>query len=91
MLVRITSRFTVFPEESIVLGVGNNIYSQATVKFKPLRPFSPVAERDIRKHIAAVTAATITSRLIIGLHKAVAGANEVLIDSEEVIDWNAAL
>lgn len=91
MLVWITRRLTVFPEESIVLGVCNNIYSQAAVEFKPLRPFSPLVELDIRKHVPAVTTTTITSRLVIGLYKAVDGADEVPVDSEEVIDWNAAL
>jgi hypothetical protein len=65
VFVWVASRLTVFTEEGKVLGVRYYINSESTVDFKPLRAFAPVFKLNIRKHIAAVAASTITGRIII--------------------------
>ena len=54
-----------FPEEGVVHGVSNDTNSQRAVKFKPLRPFPPLTEIYIGKHVATVATASISGRVII--------------------------
>lgn len=65
MFIWVASGFTVFTEAGIVSGIRDYINSQSAVKFKPLRPFPPVFKLNIRKHIAAVAATSITGRIIV--------------------------
>lgn len=65
MFIRVASRLTIFTEEGIILGVRDYINSQSTVEFKPLRPFPPVLELNMRKHTSAVAATPVTGRVII--------------------------
>lgn len=65
MFIWVAGRLTVSTEEGIVLGVGDYVNSQSTVKFKPLRPFPPVFKLNIRKHIAVVAAPPITGRVVV--------------------------
>jgi hypothetical protein len=55
----------VFPEDGVVHGVRNYINSQCAVKFKPLRPFPPVTELYIGKHVATVATTSISGRVVI--------------------------
>ncbi|KAF7801242.1 microtubule-associated protein futsch [Senna tora] len=91
MFIRIASRQTKCTEEVVVFGVRNYMNSKSTIKLKPLRSFPPVSQMDMRKHAPAISPASITRRVIIRINKAEGRASEVLVNSREVIDRDAAL
>lgn len=91
MLIWVACRLTVFSEEGIIFGVRDYIHSQRTIEFKPLRPFTPVSELNMRKHTATVATAAIAGGIVVGFNKAVGGVSEITVDGGEVVDWDAAL
>lgn len=91
MFIRVASRLTVFSEQGIIIGVGDNINSESTVEFKPLRAFPPVSKLNMRKHVATVATTAIASRFIIGFNKAEGRISEISVNSREVVDRDATL
>jgi len=91
MFIRVASRLTVFAEKGVIFGVGDNINSERTVEFKPLRALAPVSKMNMRKHVATVATAAITSRFIIRFNKAEGGMSEITVNSREVVDRDASL
>lgn len=65
MFIRVAGRLTKFSEEVVVFGVRDYMNGYIAVQLKPLRPFPPVSEMNMREHAPAVSATPVAGRLIV--------------------------
>lgn len=91
MFIRVASRPTIFAEEGVIVGVGDYGNSEWTVKFKPLRAFTPMTEVYVGEHIATVATSSIPGGIIVWLNKAMVRISQIFVYSWEVVDRDAAL
>lgn len=89
MLVHVTRRPAVLPENRIISFVGDDLEGHRPISFEPLRSFSPVGDGDGRKHPRIVTAAADFAGIVVGRNEAVFGIEEVVVDCGEVVERNA--
>ena len=91
MFIWVTGGLTVLPEDSVVPDVCNYVDGELPAEFEPLRPFSPLLERDVGHHVAAVAATPVPGGVVIGVDETVVGVDQVFVDCAEVVDGDAAL
>lgn len=91
MLVHVTRRHTVLPENRIVNDVGHDVDCQAAIDFEPLGALSPVGEGDGWVHSLVVSAAPYFPGIVEESEEALVGVYEVVVDEGEVEERNACL
>lgn len=89
MLVSVAGVLAELLEHREVLGVGDDLDSEVPVDLEPLRPFTPVAQGDLRVHVGAVPAVPHRARDVKDLHEGLGGAHEVGVDGGEVEQGDA--
>lgn len=90
VLVRVTRRRAVVPENWVIGSVGGDVQRRRPVGLEPLGALPPVGEGDGREHTAVVTAAADFSGIVVGRDEGVFGVDEVIVDGGEIVERDAA-